>query len=168
MDFGIICPLITPSFLLSKEEKLFLSGRVLSPYMEFILITGSSNQPGLLANVSQPKTQPPPSQPLPQSQPKQSPAPPTSQQTPSTPAQGLPTQAQATPQHQQQLFLKQQQQQQQQPPPPSQQPAGTFYQQQQQQAQAQQVRWSWSDLCFAYLSHHCERPFTDRNLPLSG
>ncbi|XP_053781521.1 AP2-associated protein kinase 1 isoform X6 [Desmodus rotundus] len=101
---------------------------------------GSSNQPGLLANVSQPKTQPPPSQPLPQSQPKQSPAPPTSQQTPSTPAQGLPTQAQATPQHQQQLFLKQQQQQQQQPPPPSQQPAGTFYQQQQQQAQAQQIQ----------------------------
>ncbi|XP_058407022.1 AP2-associated protein kinase 1 isoform X6 [Diceros bicornis minor] len=97
---------------------------------------GSSNQPGLLASVPQPKTQPPPSQPLPQSQPKQPQALPTSQQAPSTPAQGLPTQAQATPQHQQQLFLKQQQQQpQQQPPPPPQQPAGTFYQQ---QAQAQQ------------------------------
>uniref|UniRef100_A0A9L0I6W9 AP2-associated protein kinase 1 n=1 Tax=Equus asinus TaxID=9793 RepID=A0A9L0I6W9_EQUAS len=103
---------------------------------------GSSNQPGLLASVPQPKTQPPPSQPLPQSQPKQPQAPPAPQQPPSTPAQGLPTQAQATPQHQQQLFLKQQQQQQQQqqqPPPPSQQPAGTFYQQQQ-QAQAQQFQ----------------------------
>ncbi|XP_058407023.1 AP2-associated protein kinase 1 isoform X7 [Diceros bicornis minor] len=99
---------------------------------------GSSNQPGLLASVPQPKTQPPPSQPLPQSQPKQPQALPTSQQAPSTPAQGLPTQAQATPQHQQQLFLKQQQQQpQQQPPPPPQQPAGTFYQQ---QAQAQQIQ----------------------------
>ncbi|XP_058407025.1 AP2-associated protein kinase 1 isoform X9 [Diceros bicornis minor] len=99
---------------------------------------GSSNQPGLLASVPQPKTQPPPSQPLPQSQPKQPQALPTSQQAPSTPAQGLPTQAQATPQHQQQLFLKQQQQQpQQQPPPPPQQPAGTFYQQ---QAQAQQFQ----------------------------
>ncbi|XP_049552356.1 AP2-associated protein kinase 1 isoform X17 [Orcinus orca] len=103
--------------------------------------TGSSNQPGLLASVPQPKPQPPPSQPLPQSQPKQPQAPPTPQQPPSTQAQGLPTQAQATPQHQQQLFLQQQQQQQQQQqaaPPPAQQPAGTFYQQQQQQAQAQQ------------------------------
>uniref|UniRef100_A0A8C2NV39 AP2-associated protein kinase 1 n=1 Tax=Capra hircus TaxID=9925 RepID=A0A8C2NV39_CAPHI len=61
---------------------------------------GSSNQPGLLASVPQPKTQPPPSQPLPQSQPKQPQAPPTSQQPPSAPAQALPTQAQATPQHQ--------------------------------------------------------------------
>ncbi|XP_026987713.1 AP2-associated protein kinase 1 isoform X7 [Sagmatias obliquidens] len=103
--------------------------------------TGSSNQPGLLASVPQPKPQPPPSQPLPQSQPKQPQAPPIPQQPPSTQAQGLPTQAQATPQHQQQLFLQQQQQQQQQQqaaPPPAQQPAGTFYQQQQQQAQAQQ------------------------------
>ncbi|XP_030619084.1 AP2-associated protein kinase 1 isoform X18 [Delphinapterus leucas] len=102
--------------------------------------TGSSNQPGLLASVPQPKPQPPPSQPLPQSQPKQPQAPPTPQQPPSTQAQGLPTQAQATPQHQQQLFLQQQQQQQQQQaaPPPAQQPVGTFYQQQQQQAQAQQ------------------------------
>ncbi|XP_027411495.1 AP2-associated protein kinase 1 isoform X10 [Bos indicus x Bos taurus] len=97
---------------------------------------GSSNQPGLLASVPQPKTQPPPSQPLPQSQPKQPQAPPTSQQPPSAPAQALPTQAQATPQHQQQLFLKQQQQQQ--TAPPAQQPAGTFYQQPQQQAQAPQ------------------------------
>ncbi|XP_049552357.1 AP2-associated protein kinase 1 isoform X18 [Orcinus orca] len=105
--------------------------------------TGSSNQPGLLASVPQPKPQPPPSQPLPQSQPKQPQAPPTPQQPPSTQAQGLPTQAQATPQHQQQLFLQQQQQQQQQQqaaPPPAQQPAGTFYQQQQQQAQAQQFQ----------------------------
>ncbi|XP_053056686.1 AP2-associated protein kinase 1 isoform X6 [Acinonyx jubatus] len=105
-------------------------------------VAGSSNQPGLLASVPQPKTQPQPSQPLPQSQPKQPQAPPTPQQTPPTPAQALPTPAQATPQHQQQLFLKQQQQpqpQQQQPPPSSQQPAGTFYQQQQQQ-QAQQAQ----------------------------
>ncbi|XP_039095463.1 AP2-associated protein kinase 1 isoform X3 [Hyaena hyaena] len=106
--------------------------------------TGSSNQPGLLASVPQPKTQPQPSQPLPQSQPKQPQAPPTPQQTPATPAQALPTPAQATPQHQQQLFLKQQQQQpqpqQQQQPPPSQQPAGTFYQQQQQAQQAQQFQ----------------------------
>ncbi|XP_026987714.1 AP2-associated protein kinase 1 isoform X8 [Sagmatias obliquidens] len=105
--------------------------------------TGSSNQPGLLASVPQPKPQPPPSQPLPQSQPKQPQAPPIPQQPPSTQAQGLPTQAQATPQHQQQLFLQQQQQQQQQQqaaPPPAQQPAGTFYQQQQQQAQAQQIQ----------------------------
>ncbi|XP_026987715.1 AP2-associated protein kinase 1 isoform X9 [Sagmatias obliquidens] len=105
--------------------------------------TGSSNQPGLLASVPQPKPQPPPSQPLPQSQPKQPQAPPIPQQPPSTQAQGLPTQAQATPQHQQQLFLQQQQQQQQQQqaaPPPAQQPAGTFYQQQQQQAQAQQFQ----------------------------
>ncbi|XP_066863578.1 AP2-associated protein kinase 1 isoform X21 [Kogia breviceps] len=90
--------------------------------------TGSSNQPGLLASVPQPKPQPPPSQPLPQPQPKQPQAPPTPQQPPSTQAQGLPTQAQATPQ---------QQQQQQAAPPPAQQPAGTFYQQQQQQQQAQ-------------------------------
>ncbi|XP_072793698.1 AP2-associated protein kinase 1 isoform X2 [Vicugna pacos] len=105
---------------------------------------GSSNQPGLLASVPQPKAQPPPSQPLPPSQPKQPQAPAAPQQTPSAPAQGLPAQAQATPQHQQQLFLKQQQQQQQQPqpqqqqpqaPPPAQQPAGAFYQQQQPQAQ---------------------------------
>ncbi|XP_061024589.1 AP2-associated protein kinase 1 isoform X5 [Eubalaena glacialis] len=100
--------------------------------------TGSSNQPGLLASVPQPKPQPPPSQPLPQPQPKQPQAPPTPQQPASTPAQGLPAQAQATPQHQQQLFL-QQQQQQQAAPPPAQQPAGTFYQQQQ-QAQAQQIQ----------------------------
>ncbi|KAM9054454.1 AP2-associated protein kinase 1 isoform 12-T12 [Megaptera novaeangliae] len=101
--------------------------------------TGSSNQPGLLASVPQPKPQPPPSQPLPQPQPKQPQAPPTPPQPASTPAQGLPAQAQATAQHQQQLFLQQQQQQQQQQaaPPPAQQPAGTFYQQQQ-QAQAQQ------------------------------
>ncbi|XP_032353617.1 AP2-associated protein kinase 1 isoform X2 [Camelus ferus] len=103
---------------------------------------GSSNQPGLLASVPQPKAQPPPSQPLPPSQPKQPQAQAAPQQTPSAPAQGLPAQAQATPQHQQQLFLKQQQQpQQQQPqpqpqaPPPAQQPAGAFYQQQQPQAQ---------------------------------
>ncbi|XP_073068248.1 AP2-associated protein kinase 1 isoform X17 [Manis javanica] len=102
---------------------------------------GSSNQPGLLASVPQPKTQPPPSQPLPQAQLKQPQAPATAQQPPSAPAQGLPTQAQATPQHQQQLFLKQQPQPQPQPPPPAQQPAGTFYQQQpQQQAQAQQIQ----------------------------
>ncbi|KAM9722062.1 AP2-associated protein kinase 1 isoform 5-T5 [Dama dama] len=97
----------------------------------------SSNQPGLLASVPQPKTQPPPSQPLPQSQPKQPQAPPTSQQPPSAPAPALPAQAQATPQHQQQLFLKQQ------PPqtaPPAQQPAGAFYQQPQQQAQAPQFQ----------------------------
>ncbi|XP_040849216.1 AP2-associated protein kinase 1 isoform X3 [Ochotona curzoniae] len=95
-------------------------------------VAGSSNQPGLLASVPQPKAQPQPSQPLPHPQPKQPQAPPAPQQTPST-------QAQATPQHQQQLFLKQQQQQ---PPPqaqqqPPQQPAGTFYQQQQQQQQQQ-------------------------------
>ncbi|KAM9054444.1 AP2-associated protein kinase 1 isoform 2-T2 [Megaptera novaeangliae] len=103
--------------------------------------TGSSNQPGLLASVPQPKPQPPPSQPLPQPQPKQPQAPPTPPQPASTPAQGLPAQAQATAQHQQQLFLQQQQQQQQQQaaPPPAQQPAGTFYQQQQ-QAQAQQFQ----------------------------
>nr|XP_015092488.1 AP2-associated protein kinase 1 [Vicugna pacos] len=83
---------------------------------------GSSNQPGLLASVPQPKAQPPPSQPLPPSQPKQPQAPAAPQQTPSAPAQGLPAQAQATPQHQQQ-------------PPPAQQPAGAFYQQQQPQAQ---------------------------------
>nr|XP_031323052.1 AP2-associated protein kinase 1 isoform X4 [Camelus dromedarius] len=103
---------------------------------------GSSNQPGLLASVPQPKAQPPPSQPLPPSQPKQPQVQAAPQQTPSAPAQGLPAQAQATPQHQQQLFLKQQpqpQQQQPQPqpqaPPPAQQPAGAFYQQQQPQAQ---------------------------------
>ncbi|XP_054945200.1 AP2-associated protein kinase 1 isoform X7 [Physeter macrocephalus] len=92
--------------------------------------TGSSNQPGLLASVPQPKPQPPPSQPLPQPQPKQPQAPPTPQQPPSTQAQGLPTQAQATPQQQQQQAA----------PPPAQQPAGTFYQQQQQQAQAPQFQ----------------------------
>ncbi|XP_043324936.1 AP2-associated protein kinase 1 isoform X16 [Cervus elaphus] len=97
----------------------------------------SSNQPGLLASVPQPKTQPPPSQPLPQSQPKQPQAPPTSQQPPSAPAPALPAQAQATPQHQQQLFLKQQQPQ---TAPPAQQPAGAFYQQPQQQAQAPQFQ----------------------------
>lgn len=159
MDLGIICPLIPLFLILARREVVF--GIVLSSYMEFILIAGPSNQPGLLASVPQSKTQPPPSQPLPQSQPKQPQAPPTPQQTPSTPAQGLPTQAQATPQHQQQLFLKQQQpqqQQQQQPPPPSQQPAGTFYQQQQQpQTQAQQVRRSECDLCIAYPSHHCAK-----------
>lgn len=104
---------------------------------------GSSNQPGLLATVPQPKTQPPASQPLPQSQPKQPQAPPTPQQTPSTPAQGLPTQAQATPQHQQQLFLKQQPQPQpqqpSQPQPQPQPPAGTLYQPPQ-QAQAPQFQ----------------------------
>ncbi|CAO2605760.1 AP2-associated protein kinase 1 [Lemmus lemmus] len=100
---------------------------------------GPSSQPGLLASVPQPKAQPTPSQPLQQSQPKQSQAPSTPQQTPSTQTQGLPTQAQATPQHQQQLLLKQQQQQQQQPQQQAapQQPTGTFYQQQQ-QAQTQQ------------------------------
>ncbi|XP_077912576.1 AP2-associated protein kinase 1 isoform X6 [Halichoerus grypus] len=106
---------------------------------------GSSNQPGLLASVPQPKTQPQPSQPLPQSQPKQPQAPPTPQQTPPTAVQALPTAAQATPQHQPQLFLQQPpppppQQPPQQQPPPAQQPAGTFYQQQQQQAQAQQIQ----------------------------
>ncbi|XP_064428471.1 AP2-associated protein kinase 1 isoform X15 [Mirounga angustirostris] len=108
---------------------------------------GSSNQPGLLASVPQPKTQPQPSQPLPQSQPKQPQAPPTPQQTPPTAVQALPTAAQATPQHQPQLFLQQPppppppQQPPQQQPPPAQQPAGTFYQQQQQQqAQAQQFQ----------------------------
>ncbi|XP_027478068.1 AP2-associated protein kinase 1 isoform X12 [Zalophus californianus] len=106
---------------------------------------GSSNQPGLLASVPQPKTQPQPSQPLPQSQPKQPQPPPTPQQTPPTAAQALPTAAQATPQHQPQLFLQQPpppplpQQPTQQQPPPAQQPAGTFYQQQQ-QAQAQQFQ----------------------------
>ncbi|XP_065785090.1 AP2-associated protein kinase 1 isoform X11 [Muntiacus reevesi] len=97
----------------------------------------SSNQPGLLASVPQPKTQPPPSQPLPQPQPKQPQAPPASQQPPSAPAPALPAQAQATPQHQQQLFLKQQQPQ---TAPPAQQPAGAFYQQPQQQAQAPQFQ----------------------------
>uniref|UniRef100_A0A452E233 AP2-associated protein kinase 1 n=1 Tax=Capra hircus TaxID=9925 RepID=A0A452E233_CAPHI len=92
---------------------------------------GSSNQPGLLASVPQPKTQPPPSQPLPQSQPKQPQAPPTSQQPPSAPAQALPTQAQ---------LQQQQQQQQQQTAPSAQQPVGTFYQQPQQQAQAPQFQ----------------------------
>uniref|UniRef100_A0A8C3X8S3 AP2-associated protein kinase 1 n=1 Tax=Catagonus wagneri TaxID=51154 RepID=A0A8C3X8S3_9CETA len=107
-------------------------------------VAGSSNQPGLLASIPQPKTQPPSSQPLPQSQAKQPQAPPAPQQPPSAPAQGLPPQAQATPQHQQQLFLKQQPQPPQpqpqpqaQAPPAAQQPAGTFYQQQQQQQQAQ-------------------------------
>ncbi|XP_051059403.1 AP2-associated protein kinase 1 [Phodopus roborovskii] len=106
---------------------------------------GPSNQPGLLASVPQLKAQPAPSQPLQQSQPKQPQAPTTPQQTPSTQTQGLPPQAQATPQHQQQLFLKQQQPQQQQPQQQQpqqqqtvpQQPAGTFYHQQQQQQQAQ-------------------------------
>uniref|UniRef100_A0A8D2KGX4 non-specific serine/threonine protein kinase n=1 Tax=Urocitellus parryii TaxID=9999 RepID=A0A8D2KGX4_UROPR len=102
---------------------------------------GPSNQTGLLTSVPQPKAQAPPSQPLPQSQPKQPQAPSTPQQPPSTPAQGLTTsQAQATPQHQQQLFLKQQPQQQPQPQPQQtapQQPSGTFYQQQQAQAQQQ-------------------------------
>ncbi|CAH7163570.1 Aak1 [Phodopus roborovskii] len=111
---------------------------------------GPSNQPGLLASVPQLKAQPAPSQPLQQSQPKQPQAPTTPQQTPSTQTQGLPPQAQATPQHQQQLFLKQQQPQQQQPQQQQpqqqqtvpQQPAGTFYhqQQQQQQAQTQQIQ----------------------------
>ncbi|XP_036022048.1 AP2-associated protein kinase 1 isoform X16 [Mus musculus] len=100
---------------------------------------GPSNQPGLLPSVSQPKAQATPSQPLQSSQPKQPQAPPTPQQTPATQTQGLPTQAQATPQHQQQHLLKQQQQQQQQPQQPTAppQPAGTFYQQQQQQQQQQ-------------------------------
>ncbi|XP_047637827.1 AP2-associated protein kinase 1 isoform X4 [Phacochoerus africanus] len=105
-------------------------------------VAGSSNQSGLLASVPQPKTQAPPSQPLPQSQAKQPQAPPTPQQPPSAPAQGLPAQAQATPQHQQQLFLKQQPQPPQPQPqaqasPAAQQPSGTFYQQQQQQQQQQ-------------------------------
>ncbi|MBZ3876713.1 BMP-2-inducible protein kinase [Sciurus carolinensis] len=104
---------------------------------------GPSNQPGLLTSVPQPKAQAPPSQPLPQSQPKQPQAAPTPQQPPSTPAQALAgSQTQATPQHQQQLFLKQQPQSQPQPQPQQpqqqpQQPAGTFYQQQQAQAQQQ-------------------------------
>uniref|UniRef100_A0A8C6H876 AP2-associated protein kinase 1 n=1 Tax=Mus spicilegus TaxID=10103 RepID=A0A8C6H876_MUSSI len=103
---------------------------------------GPSNQPGLLASVSQPKAQATPSQPLQSSQPKQPQAPPTPQQTPATQTQGLPTQAQATPQHQQQHLLKQQQQQQQQPQQPTAppQPAGTFYQQQQQQQQQAQTQ----------------------------
>uniref|UniRef100_A0A8P0SSF1 AP2-associated protein kinase 1 n=2 Tax=Canis lupus familiaris TaxID=9615 RepID=A0A8P0SSF1_CANLF len=91
---------------------------------------GSGSQPGLLASVPQPKPQAQPSQPLPQPQPKQPQAPPAPQQTPAP--------AQATPQHQQPLFLKQPPQQQ--PPPqqpPPQQPAGTFYQQPPPQAQAQ-------------------------------
>ncbi|XP_006862992.1 PREDICTED: AP2-associated protein kinase 1 [Chrysochloris asiatica] len=96
-------------------------------------VAGPSNQPGLLASVPQPKTQPQPNQPLQQSQPKQPQAPPTPQQTPSTQTQSLPTQAQATPQHQQQLFLKQQPQQLQPQQQPAQQPAGAFYHQQQQQ-----------------------------------
>ncbi|XP_045150070.1 AP2-associated protein kinase 1 isoform X4 [Echinops telfairi] len=109
---------------------------------------GPSNQPGLLASVPPPKAQP--SQPGPQSLPKQPQAPPTPQQTPSSQAQGLPAQAQATPQHQQQLFLKQQQQQQQQQPPSQQQQqqqpqqqAPAFYQQQPQpqpQPQPQQAQ----------------------------
>ncbi|XP_020841041.1 AP2-associated protein kinase 1 isoform X8 [Phascolarctos cinereus] len=91
-------------------------------------VSGPSVPAGLPTNVPQPKTQPPPSQPLPQAPAKQPQAPPTPQQTPSTQAQVLPAQAQATPQHQQHLFLKQQQQQQQQ---------ATFYQQQQPQPQPQ-------------------------------
>lgn len=141
-------------FLRWQIRKPFLFGRVLSPYMEFVFIAGPSSQPGLLASVPQPKAQPTPSQPLQQSQPKQSQAPSTPQQTSSTQTQGLPTQAQATPQHQQQLLLKQQQQQQQQPQQQAapQQPTGTFYQQQQQQAQTQQVRRSmWSLLCIVEL-----------------
>ncbi|XP_036608461.1 AP2-associated protein kinase 1 isoform X2 [Trichosurus vulpecula] len=91
-------------------------------------VSGPSVPAGLPTNVPQPKTQPPPSQPIPQAPAKQPQAPPTPQQTPSTQAQVLPAQAQATPQHQQHLFLKQQQQQQQQ---------ATFYQQQQPQQQQQ-------------------------------
>ncbi|XP_076796171.1 AP2-associated protein kinase 1 isoform X7 [Arvicanthis niloticus] len=110
--------------------------------------TGPSNPPGLLASVSQPKAQAAPSQPLQSSQPKQPQAPATPQQTPATQTQGLPSQAQATPQHQQQLLLKPQQPQQPQPQPQPQpqqptappQPAGTFYQQQQQQQQQQQAQ----------------------------
>ncbi|XP_027721108.1 AP2-associated protein kinase 1 isoform X5 [Vombatus ursinus] len=93
-------------------------------------VSGPSVPAGLPTNVPQPKTQPPPSQPLPQAPAKQPQAPPTPQQTPSTQAQVLPAQAQATPQHQQHLFLKQQQQQQQQQ-------QATFYQQQQPQQQQQ-------------------------------
>ncbi|XP_072602263.1 AP2-associated protein kinase 1 isoform X11 [Vulpes vulpes] len=96
---------------------------------------GSGSQPGLLASVPQAKPQAQPSQPLPQPQPKQPQAPPAPQPPPAAPAQ-------ATPQHQQPLFLKQQPQQQ--PPPqqpPPQQPAGTFYQQPPPpQAQAQQFQ----------------------------
>ncbi|XP_045150073.1 AP2-associated protein kinase 1 isoform X7 [Echinops telfairi] len=131
---------------------------------------GPSNQPGLLASVPPPKAQP--SQPGPQSLPKQPQAPPTPQQTPSSQAQGLPAQAQATPQHQQQLFLKQQQQQQQQQPPSQQQQqqqpqqqAPAFYQQQPQpqpqpqpqQAQTQQF-WPLSSAQFQGVHPAAQQP----------
>ncbi|CAM2108598.1 unnamed protein product [Caretta caretta] len=69
-----------------------------------------SGQPALPASVQQPKAPPPQAQPqpAPQPQPKQPPAP---QQTPVAPSPVPSTQPQATPPHQQQLFLKQQQQQ---------------------------------------------------------
>ncbi|XP_073181308.1 AP2-associated protein kinase 1 isoform X4 [Lepidochelys kempii] len=79
-----------------------------------------SGQPALPASVQQPKAPPPQAQPqpAPQPQPKQPPAP---QQTPVAPSPVPSTQPQATPPHQQQLFLKQQ-----------------LLQQQQQMMQAQQ------------------------------
>nr|XP_048685152.1 AP2-associated protein kinase 1 isoform X8 [Caretta caretta] len=69
-----------------------------------------SGQPALPASVQQPKAPPPQAQPqpAPQPQPKQPPAP---QQAPVAPSPVPSTQPQATPPHQQQLFLKQQQQQ---------------------------------------------------------
>uniref|UniRef100_A0A8D0GUT5 non-specific serine/threonine protein kinase n=1 Tax=Sphenodon punctatus TaxID=8508 RepID=A0A8D0GUT5_SPHPU len=98
-----------------------------------------SGQPSLPAGVPQPKASVQPAQPLPQSQPKQPPTP--QQPLPSQP-QVPSTQPQATPQHQQQLFLKQQLLQQQQP---------AFYQQPQPQPQqvmqTQPVRQSGSSTC---------------------
>ncbi|XP_074796268.1 AP2-associated protein kinase 1 isoform X4 [Natator depressus] len=81
-----------------------------------------SGQPSLPASIQQPKAPPPQAQPqpAPQPQPKQPPAP---QQTPGAPSPVPSTQPQATPPHQQQLFLKQQ-----------------LLQQQQQMRQAQQYQ----------------------------
>ncbi|XP_019401470.1 PREDICTED: AP2-associated protein kinase 1 isoform X2 [Crocodylus porosus] len=85
----------------------------------------SSGQPSLSASVAQPKAPPQPAVPQPKQAPVPQQAPPAQPQVPSTPPQ-------ATPQHQQQLFLKQQLLQQQQ------QQAAYYQQQQQQMMQAQQ------------------------------
>ncbi|XP_059586568.1 AP2-associated protein kinase 1 isoform X7 [Alligator mississippiensis] len=85
----------------------------------------SSGQPSLSASIAQPKAPPQPAAPQPKQAPVPQQAPPAQPQVPSTPPQ-------ATPQHQQQLFLKQQLLQQQQ------QQAAYYQQQQQQMMQAQQ------------------------------
>ncbi|NXN36443.1 AAK1 kinase, partial [Rhinoptilus africanus] len=100
-----------------------------------------SGQPSLPASVPQQKAAPQQTPAQPQA--KQAPAP---QQAPQVQPQVPSTQPQATPQHQQQLFLKQQLLQQQQ------QQQAAYYQQQQQMMQAQQV-----DVWLCLLCASCAR-----------